>query len=93
MSQVNVTADGTTTFRTGVGKNYLFRAAGTFGSGTVTLQWTDGTNDVAYPDAAFTEDGGIEFSSVSNPTKVVLADSTNPNLLIDVVPVSQRGGR
>ena len=89
----NLTADGTTEFRTGVGKNYLFTVAGTFGSGTVTLQWTDGTNDVAYPDGALTADGGIEFSSVSNPTKVVLSGATNPNILVNIVPVSQRGGR
>lgn len=89
----NITADGTTEFRTGVGKNYLFTAAGTFGSGTLTLTWTDGTNDVAYPDAALTADGGVEFAAVSNPTKVVLSGSSSPDILVSISPVSQRGGR
>ena len=90
MAQTTITVDGTTTFPTTVGKQYAFKAAGTFGSGTLSLQWTDGTNDVEYPDGSFTADGAVEFLALSSPTKAVLSGATTPSIIIDVIPVSYR---
>jgi hypothetical protein len=90
MPQITITANGTNTFQTTMGKQYAFKAAGTFGGGTVSLQWTDGTNDVEYPDGSFTADGAVEFLAIGSPTKVVLSGATTPSIITDVIPVSYR---
>ena len=91
MAQVTITADGDTEFKVTSGKGYLWRAAGTFGGGTVTLRWSDGTNDVDIQ--SLTADGAYEFITPAGLIKVNVNGATTPSIITDIVPISIRGGR
>lgn len=69
------------------GKRYGFRVAGTFGSGTVTLSWNDGTNTVAYPSGAFTAAGGLEILAMAPTLVVAIGTATNPVLTYSIFEV------
>lgn len=79
-----LTANGTTTLVVDPGQDYVLSLAGTFGSGTVTPKWSDGTTDVTVVgpsgDLAITAGAAYVITSPSSILKLVLSGATNPNI-------------
>lgn len=78
-----ITADGDFDFQVRPQSRYYVTVAGTWGSGTATLKWYDGTNYVAYEDFALTADGGKEVVTVAPGTlRMTVSGSTSPSLTV-----------
>ena len=87
---MNLTANGNTDIVTEPGKEYAFSAIGTFGGGTLTLQWGNGGSFATFADAA----GNVALTAagarvVVAPTRIVrfaLAGATSPAINVDFCP-------
>lgn len=83
-----ITADGTYTTPITPGKYYSFGTAGTWGSGSLAIKWTDGAgNSVALPDSPLTSDGGFVFCAPTPTLTLVLSGATNPSLTVSIATV------
>ena len=91
MAYTNITADGTTTISDlRPGGQYVWHIGGTFGGGTATLSWYDGTNTIAFSGAALTTGGAVTFYSPTSTVMVVLVGATNPDIIFGITPVTMR---
>jgi len=78
-----ITADGDYDLNVRPGRHYGITVAGTWGSGTATVKYHDGTNYVAYEDFALTADGGKKvFVPSPGLIRISLASSTSPSLTV-----------
>jgi len=78
-----LTSNDTYTIKTMPGKYYSFSAAGTWGSGSLAINWTDAaSNSVAFPDSPLTANGGFVLCAPTNTVSLVLTGATNPSLTI-----------
>ena len=88
---MNITADGNTDIATIIGKEHVFRAKGTFGSGTLTLQWVDGGVATTIRDAngavALTAAGAVVVVAPSRMIRVALSGSSGASIDFELVPV------
>lgn len=91
---MTITSNGSYDFVTCPGKEYVFRASGTFGSGTVTLLWVEGSSTGAIEDfngpISYTSNGATQFRAPSNTVRVTLAGSSNPSIELAVFGVCNR---
>ena len=80
-----ITADGTYTVTTTPGKRYVFSASGTFGSGSLAINWTDtaGTN-TAFANSPATAAETWTFTAPTSTVSLVLSGSTNPSITVGV---------
>lgn len=84
-----ITADGTFTLDIDAGRYYSFGVAGTWGSGSLAVSWTDDSgNGAAFPDSPLTADGGFVYTAPAGTLTLVLSGSTNPSLKVSYAPVS-----
>lgn len=83
---LNITANGTQKLSLAPGE-WAFQVAGTFGSGTLAIKWTDGENVVAYPDASFTAAGGVVVAVGAADVVIALSGATNPDLNLRVAKI------
>ena len=91
MALTTVTANGTVTVSDLVpGGRYVAHAAGTYGGGTMTIKWSDGTNDTAFPSGELTASGALEIIVPLSTVKFVLSGATNPSIIVGITPVTQR---
>jgi hypothetical protein len=79
----NIAESTTHTIAVRAGARYVFSIAGTWDSMTATLQWSDGTNNVAFPSGALTANGALEVVAPTNIIKLVTgADASNAGALV-----------
>lgn len=82
---MTLTSDGNTEIATEPGKDYVFSAAGTFGGGTLALQWSDGTNWVTFQDSsgniALTAAGGRLVIAPGRKVRLALSGSSSPSII------------
>lgn len=82
------TADGVAKLELAPGE-YAIQASGSFGSGTLTILWDNGTNDaVAYPDAALTTAGGVVIAVGMARVILVLSGATSPSIEVSAAKIS-----
>lgn len=90
---MTLTSDGNTEIATEPGKDYVFSAAGTFGSGTLTLQWSDGANWVTFQDSsgniALTAAGGRLVTAPARKVRLALSGSSLPSITANFVARAQ----
>ena len=75
LSSVNnlIIANGTYTMPITPGKYYTFGAAGTWDSGSLAINWTDGAgNSVALPDSPLSANGGFVFVAPTSTISLVM---------------------
>ena len=87
-----MTADGTYTVdQLQPGRQHLVTIFGTWGGGTITVQFLDPVSEVARDSAnnTFTADAEFVFLVPSNAVQFVLADATDPSLSISITPIVQ----
>ena len=75
-----ITADGDYDVEWYSGRSGVFGAAGTFGGGTLKLQYKVGETWVDFTGSSLTEDGGFEFVSPVADVQVALSGATSPNI-------------
>jgi hypothetical protein len=81
-------ADGTYTLPITPGKYYSFGAAGTWGSGSLAINWTDNAgNSVALPDSPLSANGGFVFCAPASTLSLVLTGSTDAAINISIATV------
>lgn len=87
-----ITADGTTSFTNlRPGGRYVLWAVGTsFGSGTLTINWSDGTTAVQFTNGSLTANGAIEVVMPLNQVDFVMTGSSSPSVTVGVTPVLDR---
>ena len=85
MAAKTITANGATEIKVTAGKRYIFSVAGDFGGGTLTLAWSDGTNDVTIDTSTAGELN--DFIAPTGLIKATLAGATSPDLLYTLAPV------
>lgn len=67
------------------GKYYAFGASGTWGSGSLAVNWVDSAgNSVALPDSPLTANGGFVFCAPSSTLSLVLTGSTDASINISI---------
>lgn len=76
-----ISANGTTTVNVPEGK-YVIHVAGTWGSGTLSIKWYDGTTAVEFPSGSLTANGLLEVSNGTGIIQFVLSGATNPSLKV-----------
>ena len=78
-----ITADGDYDVNLRPGRDWAITVGGTWGSGTATVKYHDGTNYIAYEDFALTADGGKKVL-VPSPglVRVTVSGSTSPSLTV-----------
>jgi len=84
LSGNKITADGTYTVTTIPGSVYSFAVAGDFGSGSLAINWNDGTTSTAYANSPATAAETWTFTAASKTLELVLSDSTDPDLTITI---------
>lgn len=87
---MNLTEDGNTDIAVEPGREYAFSASGTFGSGTLTLQWGDGTAYTAFKDSggdvALTAAGARVVVAPTRTVRFALTGATTPSINANLVP-------
>jgi len=83
LSGNKITADGTYTVPTIAGQRYVFSCSGTFGSGSLAVNWYNG-NSVAYANSPATAAETWTFTAAASTLELVLTGSTNPNITVGV---------
>lgn len=76
-----ITANGTTSIETEPGQ-YAIHAGGTWGSGTLSVQWNDGTNAAQFPSGSLTADGLVTVSTGVSQIDLVLSGATGPSIIV-----------
>lgn len=88
---MNITTNGTTPLTVEAGREYVLSAAGTFGGGTLTPKWSDGTNDVnvasSEGDLALSAAAAYVIVAPTALIKLVLAGASGANLIIRLSPL------
>lgn len=78
-----ITANGTYTVSTITGKKYTFSAGGTFGSGTLAVNWHDAIgNTGSYTGSPLTAADNLTFTASTNQVDLVLTGATSPVISI-----------
>lgn len=84
-----INANGTNFISVDAGREYVISAAGTFGGGTLTPKWSDGTTDVAIAgpsgDLALTAGAAYAVVAPTSTLKLVLAGASSPNINASVI--------
>jgi hypothetical protein len=84
-----ITTNGTSLIPVDAGQEYVLSVAGTFGGGTITPKWSDGTNDVTIVgpagDLALTAGAAYVVVAPASSLKLVLTGASNPNINANVV--------
>jgi hypothetical protein len=84
-----INANGTTSLSMEAGKEYVLSAAGTFGGGTLTPKWSDGTTDttVVGPsgDLALTAGSAYVVVAPTSSLKLVLTGASSPSINASVI--------
>ena len=82
-----ITADGTYTVTTTPGKRYVFSASGTFGSGSLAINWTDSAGtSTAFANSPATAAETWTFTAPTSTVSLVLSGSTNPSITVGITP-------
>lgn len=85
LSGNTISADGTYTVTTFPGKKYTFAAGGTFGGGSLALNWHDQSgNTGALGDSPSTAAETYTFTAPTNQVDLVLTGSTDPTISISL---------
>ena len=85
LSGNTITADGTYTLTTFPGKKYVFAAGGTFGSGSLALNWHDQSgNTGAIAGSPSTAAETYTFTAPTNQVDLVLTGSTAATISISI---------
>lgn len=87
---INITADGTTTQDVTEGAEYAISIGGSFGSGTLSIQWNDGSNANEYPSGSFTAEGGLVIVTPTDQVDFVVSGSTTPDIDITLSRIEVR---
>ena len=84
-----INTNGTTIISVEAGREYVLSAAGTFGGGTLTPKWSDGTSDVtiAGPSGDLALTAGASYIVVAPTTtlKLILAGGSSPSINANVI--------
>jgi len=80
----SITADGTYTHPTYIGKRYVVSVSGTFGGGSLAINWTDGITSTAYAGSPATAATSFTFTAASATAEFVLTGSTTPALAVSL---------
>jgi len=86
-----ITEDGTYTVTTIPGARYVFAVSGDFGSGSLAINWNDGTTSTAYANSPATAAESWTFTAPAKTFELVLTDSTDPDLTVTVSPADGEG--
>ena len=78
----SITADGTYTHPTYIGKRYVVSVSGTFGGGSLAINWTNGGSSTAYTGSPATAAKTFTFTAASNTAEFILTGSTTPALAV-----------
>lgn len=79
--QKTITDNGTTSIAIEPGE-FAVQAAGTWGSGTLSIQWNDGTSAAEFPNGSFTDNGGLIIGSAVSQIDLVLSGATSPSIIV-----------
>jgi len=82
LSGNKITSDGTYTVTTQPGQRYVFSASGTFGGGSLAIQWNDGTTATAFANSPATAAETWTFTAPSKQVDLVLSGATDPSITI-----------
>jgi len=77
-----ITEDGTYTVTTIPGARYVFAVSGDFGSGSLAINWNDGTTSTAYANSPATAAETWTFTAAAKTLELVLTGSTDPDLTV-----------
>ena len=83
-----ITSDGTTDLEIEPGE-YAVVNAGTWGGGTLSVRWNDGTNSVEFPCGSFTDDGGQIFANPTPKFSFSMTGSSSPSVIVTISKISQ----
>jgi hypothetical protein len=87
---MNLTANGNTNIVTDPGREYAFSVSGSFGGGTLTLQWGSDGVYTSFTDSAgavaLTAAGARVVVAPSRIVRFALAGATSPTINVDFVP-------
>ncbi|CAN5327447.1 hypothetical protein BH09VER1_BH09VER1_49010 [soil metagenome] len=81
-----ITQNTTAEFPAVPGEKYIFSASGTFGGGTISLQWSDGTEWVTFADGVLGDDGTRVVTAPTNLIRLLVQGTTSPSLSAHVLP-------
>jgi len=84
LSGNKISADGTYTVSTLPGKRYVFAASGDFGSGSLAIQWNDGTTATAFSNSPATAAETWTFTAPSRQVDLVLSGSTAADITVGI---------
>lgn len=79
--QKTITANGTTSVTIEPGE-FAIHAGGTWGGGTLSIQWNDGTSAAEFPSGSFTDNGGLIVGSGVAQIDLVLSGATSPSIIV-----------
>lgn len=84
-----LTADGTYTLDITPGQNYTLGAAGTWGGGSLALNWVDESgNTVPFDNSPMTANGAFVLCSPAGTMSLVLTGSAGASIRIQIAPMS-----
>lgn len=79
-----ITANGTYTVPTYLGKRYVFAVSGDFGGGSLAINWSDGSVSTAYSGSPATISKTFNFNAASTICELVLSGATAPSLTVSI---------
>ena len=79
-----ITADGTYTVPTLVGKRYVVAAAGTFGGGSLAFNWNNGITSTAYAGSPCGAATTFTFTAAATTAEFILTGATDPSITVTV---------
>ena len=85
--QSTLAANGTTSINLPAGE-FSVHVAGTWGGGTLSIQWDDGTNSVEYSNGSLTADGQATIPVGTGKVSFVLSGATGPSLIVTLDKIS-----
>lgn len=84
-----LTEDGTYTLPITPGQNYTLGAAGTWGSGSLAINWVDESgNVVEFDNSPMTANGAFVLCSPAGTMSLVLSGSAGASIRIQLAPMS-----
>lgn len=81
-----ITENTTNEFAAVAGTKYVFSASGDFGGGTISLQWSDGTEWTSFTDCVFSADGTQVVTAPVGMLRFLVEGTTNPSISANVFP-------